>query len=286
MRLQLKWIDPNTQQVRMPALEPPIAFGSEFGAMPSEMQSESVRRMVLAGEGIIPFHAILAVVKGNLALLDRQDGTGTLVNGTARKVQVIKDGDRITIGPFEITVTILSETALSETAESPVDPFANTPDPFASPVPVAPGLVSSVGSSVDSSVGFSEGVMGLAAGGANGTNGVNNSTSQADAFAADGMCSRKVGFLFKRRCGRTTTQGCPDCQNGQIDPGQSRYQDDYAFYSGYGRYGRGYWGHNYYHNRHHYHYDPHSRNVDFNESDAASFEQEGDNDYEMDLDAS
>jgi len=60
MRLQLTWRDPNTQQVRSPTLETPIAFGREFGEMPSVMTGKSVRRMVLASEQVLPFHAILA----------------------------------------------------------------------------------------------------------------------------------------------------------------------------------------------------------------------------------
>ena len=105
-------------------------------------------------------------------------------------------------------------------------------------------------------------------------------------FGPDGLCNRKVGFLFKRRCERTTTSGCPDCRNGQIDPDQDPYADDYAYYPNYGYYGYGAWGNSYYRDRDYYSYNASTRNVDFNESDAASFEREGDQDYEMDLDAS
>jgi hypothetical protein len=51
-------------------------------------------------------------------------------------------------------------------------------------------------------------------------------------------CPRRVGFLFPHACQRTTPEGCPDCQNGQIeDPyvGQNRY-----FYSSYDYYGDDY----------------------------------------------
>ncbi len=243
MRLQLTWTDPNTQQVRSPTLEPPIAFGREFGEMPSALKGSAVRRMVLAGDQVAPFHAIIAEHNGQLVISDRQGGTETLVNGTAGSIQKVNDGDTITIGSFEIVVALLTSPS--------TDPFANT-------APVQPPAIAANASS-DAGI-----MMGF----------------------ADGKCAHKVGFLFKRPCDRTTTEGCRDCQNGQIDPGRSRYQDDYAYYPDYGHYGQGHWGHGYYHNRSHYHYDPHSRRVDFNESDAASFEQEGDQDYEMDLDAS
>ena len=109
--------------------------------------------------------------------------------------------------------------------------------------------------------------------------------SQITQFAPDGTCDRQVVFLFKRRCGRRSTSGCPHCQSGQIvdDP---FFYDYETYYPGYGNYRRGYWGHDYYRNRDRYAYDSHNRSIDFTEADAASFEEEGDRDYEMDLDAS
>jgi hypothetical protein len=48
-------------------------------------------------------------------------------------------------------------------------------------------------------------------------------------------CPRRVGFLFPHPCTRTTSVGCPDCQNGQIDDpyrGRNRYYygNDYDYY--------------------------------------------------------
>ncbi len=229
MRLQITWTDLDTQQVRSPILEPPIAFGREFGEMPSTFKGQPVQRMVLKSEQVLPFHALLIEKAGQLMILGRQGGAGVRVNGTASETQPVNSGDLITIGPFEVEVTAL---------------------------PAEESLPSSC------------------------------STASSAGFGADGRCDREVGFLFKHRCGRTTSEGCPDCRNGQIEPGQDLYQADYAYYPNYGNYGHGYWGHSYYHNRHHYYYDPHSRQVDFNESDAASFEQVDDQDYETDLDAS
>jgi hypothetical protein len=42
-------------------------------------------------------------------------------------------------------------------------------------------------------------------------------------------CSRRVGFLFPHPCTRTTSVGCPDCQNGQIDDPFSRRLDRYTY---------------------------------------------------------
>lgn len=100
-----------------------------------------------------------------------------------------------------------------------------------------------------------------------------------------GGCDRKVGFLFKRRCGRTSRVGCPYCDQATTtaDP---YFYDEYTYYPGYGTYGRGYWGHSYYVNRHHYYYDAERGRTDFTEADAAAFEAENDQDYEMDMGAS
>jgi len=180
-------------------------------------------------------------------------------------MQAVKNGDCITIGPFEITVAVLPA------AESVADSSTDKSTDKSADQEVLVGLATD-----------SAARRGLPLSDVPPSHG----PGFGKGFGTDGLCDRQVGFLFKRRCGRPTTEGCPDCQNGQIEPGRDRYEDDYAFYPDYGHYGRGRWGHDYYHNRHHYHYNPHSRHVDFNESDAASFEQSGDQDYEMDLDAS
>ncbi|MBD2353851.1 FHA domain-containing protein [Tolypothrix sp. FACHB-123] len=90
-------------------------------------------------------------------------------------------------------------------------------------------------------------------------------------------CDRMVGFLFKRRCGRTDRTGCPDCNQ--------TYEDDYAYYSEYGNYRSG-WGRDYYEDRDRYSYDPETGNVDFTEADAVSLETEQDADFESDMGAS
>jgi hypothetical protein len=92
------------------------------------------------------------------------------------------------------------------------------------------------------------------------------------------VCDRLVGFLFKRRCDRTDKIGCPHCDES--------YAEDYAFYSNYGNYRHGSWGHNYYEDRDYYVYDPYTGNVNFTEADAVSLEQESDTDFEYDMGAS
>jgi pSer/pThr/pTyr-binding forkhead associated (FHA) protein len=89
-------------------------------------------------------------------------------------------------------------------------------------------------------------------------------------------CDRMIGFLFKRRCGRTDTTDCPDCDQS--------YENDYAYYPEYGVYRS--WGSSYYHNRDNYSYNPETGNVDFTEADAISLEDERDTDFERNMGAS
>ncbi|WP_414565226.1 MULTISPECIES: FHA domain-containing protein [unclassified Anabaena] len=98
------------------------------------------------------------------------------------------------------------------------------------------------------------------------------------ASAGSNVCDRLVGFLFKRRCDRTDKIGCPHCNES--------YEEDYAFYSNYGNYRSGDWGHNYYEDRDYYVYDSYTGNVNFTEADAVSLEHENDTDFEYDMGAS
>jgi pSer/pThr/pTyr-binding forkhead associated (FHA) protein len=97
-----------------------------------------------------------------------------------------------------------------------------------------------------------------------------------------GVCERMVGFLFKRRCGRTDPRGCSYCQDGRVyeDP----YATEYSYYQGYGRYDD--WGSDYYYRRDRYHYNRETGDVDFTEADSEAFENETDMDFEQDFGAS
>lgn len=88
-------------------------------------------------------------------------------------------------------------------------------------------------------------------------------------------CDRMVGFLFKRRCGRTDRTNCPYCNES--------YTEDYAYYPDYGSYRYG-WGSNYY-RENNYSYNE-TNNVDFTEADAISLEDERNTDFETNMGAS
>jgi hypothetical protein len=89
-------------------------------------------------------------------------------------------------------------------------------------------------------------------------------------------CDRMVGFLFKRRCGRTDRTNCPFCNES--------YTEDYAYYPNYGSYRYG-WGSSYYRETS-YSYDSETGNVDFTDADANSLEDERNTDFETNMGAS
>lgn len=104
-------------------------------------------------------------------------------------------------------------------------------------------------------------------------------------------CDRMVGFLFPRRCGRTSRIGCEYCNSGSVnDP----YFYERSYYSGYGRYDRGNWGSDYYEERDRYSYNSETGDVDFastgsvdfTDADNISLETEADTDFEHDMGAS
>jgi hypothetical protein len=92
-------------------------------------------------------------------------------------------------------------------------------------------------------------------------------------------CDRMVGFLFKRRCGRTESINCPYCQGHTSD--RDPYADDYAYYRGFGSYDS--WGRQYYLNRDTYYYDSTTDSVAFTEADGVAFEEEMDSDFERNM---
>lgn len=287
MQIQLRWVDPKTGLERNPTLEPPIAFGRTFGVMPSDLDGQSVSRMVLDDSQVEDYHAVLEIVDGQLSISDRGSRVPTKVNGVALPYQTVSDGDRIQIGSLEITVAVLDQSVPSSSpdfsAPAASPPLSTaSPSGFASqPTQASSGSASSsniAGSSASSTDPLYAGFAGMGSTG--------SSSSASEQFGPDGRCDRKVGFLFKRRCGRTTTEGCQYCQNGRQPAGYDPYTDDYGLFPGYGYYGRNHWGYHYYADRDRYYYDPASRRVDFTEADGQSFEEEADQGYEMDLEAS
>ncbi len=291
MRIQLIWTDPSSGQVYQPVFALPIALGRSFGLMPGTLQGQAVSRVVLANNDVEIYHALLEEQDGEV-MIQCQSHAALSVNGISFESAPLQEGDRIQIGPFEIEFKLPTEEAFTaavplETPTPPFTPPPSTPPPTPAPqtlTPPPPPLEDLRGQSVEAIQNppsadvtppapiREAGDMGELA------SGLSSSTPTGGNMAGNWRCDRKVGFLFKRPCERTTPQGCPHCRNGQVtnDP----YFYDYDLYPNYGRYGRGYWGYSYYRDRDRYSYNRDSRNVDFTEADAASFEDETDTDYE------
>jgi hypothetical protein len=237
VRIQLTWTDPSGKQ-RQPILEPPIALGSRFEAMPIGHEGQRVTRLVLPDGSVADYHALIKV-HNDIPLII---GQNVQINGLTLPTSTLLEGDVVKIGPFSLQVSFLPEEAAASTISQPV------------------------GSTVAPSA-----AMGVAP----------LRTPDSEPVGPEG-CDRKVGFLFKRRCGRTSRVGCPHCDEGGLssDP----YFYEYNAYPGYGSYQQGSWG---------YTYSIHSQGgssgrgqADFTEADAAAFESESDQDYEMDMGAS
>lgn len=265
MRFQLRWTDQAGIE-RQPLLNTPVAVGREFNLMPSVISGEQASRIVLADAEVDPYHAALEDRDGELWIVDQGSRTGSKVNGIAQPYSRLQDGDRLQIGPFQI------EVYLNLSAEPP--PEGSSGMEVESPV------MASGSAGGNAAAGFAAGMAGWQPP----AGGNDPSSSMPPEIGPDGTCDRQVGFLFKRRCGRTTAAGCTYCQNGRVE--QDPYFYDYDLYPGYGQYSRGYWGHAYYANRDRYTYNSETRRMDFTEADAASLEEEADTDYELDMGAS
>ena len=95
-------------------------------------------------------------------------------------------------------------------------------------------------------------------------------------------CPRRVGFLFPHACHRPSPEGCPDCQNGEIDDPYIHRTDRY-YYEDYDTYEpslTGYAMGSMMHDRSHFIEDP-----QFTEADGESLVTP-DDDFETDASAS
>ena len=84
-------------------------------------------------------------------------------------------------------------------------------------------------------------------------------------------CRYKVGFLFKRVCGRVSREGCKFCKGVAMDPDRRANDPTYDPY---------------FHDRALYYDDPRYYNSSFTDYDARGLATERDTDYETDMDAS
>ncbi|RMH77597.1 MAG: FHA domain-containing protein [Cyanobacteria bacterium J007] len=132
-QIQLQWTDPKTGQVRSPYLNPPIAFGRVFSEMPAEINGRRVSRIVLDGDRVSRYHATIVVENNHLLIVDRLSRNGTFINGNPCDRLMLSHGDRLQIGPFEITVSFKNNSP----TVVPFHPQTGLPDPAPSPTPTS-----------------------------------------------------------------------------------------------------------------------------------------------------
>jgi len=84
-------------------------------------------------------------------------------------------------------------------------------------------------------------------------------------------CKYKVGFLFKKICGRFSREGCKYCKGMPLPPGTRLTEPDYDPY---------------YRDRTLYYNNDYYRTHEFTHYDARGLVKEQDTNYETDLDAS
>lgn len=145
-QIQLSWDDPVSGERREPSLSLPIAFGREFARMPTEHNGQRVARMILNSDEISRFHALLEWQQNELVITDQVSVNGIFVNGQRQTRSVIKNGDTLQIGPYIITITLVTgappQQAPSHSAIQ-FNPSTNLPDPSWRHTPQATPLGSS-----------------------------------------------------------------------------------------------------------------------------------------------
>jgi pSer/pThr/pTyr-binding forkhead associated (FHA) protein len=112
MQIQLSWEDPVTGEMRQPVFNIPVALGREIGQMPTSIDGQQVSRAVFRSEEISRFHALIALVGGQMSIADRS-ANGTFLNGKkiVGATKPIASGDTIQIGPYSLAIGLLAAVA-------------------------------------------------------------------------------------------------------------------------------------------------------------------------------
>lgn len=132
--IQFSWYDPVTRQHHTPTLRPPVAFGRVFQAMPSEIQGQSVSRMVLNDDQASRYHALITWEQGSWLITDQNSANGLWINGERCPHARLTIGSTVQIGHHQIQIVSLYPTPVS-----PSTPDPSTPDPSPTqPPPTVP----------------------------------------------------------------------------------------------------------------------------------------------------
>ena len=119
MKVQLTWIEVESEQKRSPTFETPVAIGRTFGLMPSHLEGNRVSRLVIDDADIWDYHALLLERDSQLVIQPRR--SQVKVNGElcSRDFCLLREGDRVQIGSYEIEITAIESDGLEPSFSSP-----------------------------------------------------------------------------------------------------------------------------------------------------------------------
>ncbi len=287
MQVQISCTDPQSGQTRQPKLKIPVAIGRTFELMPANHGGRPMSRIVLKNAQVSDYHVLLEEQNGQLIAVDQGSRQGISINGASVPRGPLRRGDRLQVGPYEIQIIDISaKSAPSSGSRNAAPPGSRNAAPA-----MGGGAAAGLGGGVAAGLGggVAAGLGGAAAAGLGGAAAMAAGNAMMGGTGGMGggqVCTRMVGFLFKRPCNRTNPIGCRYCNGGNLGDDDDPYFRERSFYSGYGSYRRGCWGNRYYSNRDRYYYDPDRRDVDFTEADTDTLTNEADTDYEQDMGAS
>lgn len=110
VQIKLSWKDPITGELQEPVLEVPIAFGRELNEMPASLGDKTVSRVVLNSKKVSRFHALITCDNQQLSIADRSaNGTFVQKQQLHQATIPLNDRDNIRLGPYKITITLMSE---------------------------------------------------------------------------------------------------------------------------------------------------------------------------------
>jgi pSer/pThr/pTyr-binding forkhead associated (FHA) protein len=124
MEIRFIWEDPGNQERQQQDFGLPLVIGRELTRLPENIQGQPPSKVCFKSKEISGYHALIDFIDGQLIIEDVSTN-GTTVNGKLiRKTrQAIGSGDTLQFGPFQITLTVLSEASGTEILDTPPTVF-------------------------------------------------------------------------------------------------------------------------------------------------------------------
>jgi pSer/pThr/pTyr-binding forkhead associated (FHA) protein len=134
------WEDPATGERKEPLLTVPIALGREFERLPATLNGDRVCRIVLSSLDVSRYHALIELQADGLVLTDQSSSNGLTVNGAKQTQCLIRPGDTIKIGNYQLAIAepLGATNTPANSSQISFNPVTNRPDPRITPPPVVP----------------------------------------------------------------------------------------------------------------------------------------------------